>query len=202
MVRIAVFVSGGGTNLQSLIDAINEGYMDAEIALVISSKENAYGLERARIANIKAEYIKNQSLILSRLEEEGIDLIVLAGYLSIISEELINKYQNKIINIHPSLIPSFSGPGYYGLRVHKKVFERGVKVSGATVHFVSSEVDGGPIILQRAIDISDCKSPEEIQEKILINIEHKILKEAVKLFVENKLKVINERVEIYEKSID
>lgn len=202
MVRIAVFVSGGGTNLQSLINAINEGYMDAEIALVISSKENAYGLERARIANIKAEYIKDQSLILSRLEEEGIDLIVLAGYLSIISEELINKYQNKIINIHPSLIPSFSGPGYYGLRVHKKVFERGVKVSGATVHFVSSEVDGGPIILQRAIDISDCKSPEEIQEKILINIEHKILKEAVKLFVENKLKVINERVEIYEKSID
>ena len=202
MVRIAVFVSGGGTNLQSLIDAINEGYMDAEIALVISSKENAYGLERARIANIKAEYIKDQSLILSRLEEEGIDLIVLAGYLSIISEELINKYQNKIINIHPSLIPSFSGPGYYGLRVHKKVFERGVKVSGATVHFVSSEVDGGPIILQRAIDISDCKSPEEIQEKILINIEHKILKEAVKLFVENKLKVVNERVEIYEKSID
>ena len=202
MVWIAVFVSGGGTNLQSLIDAINEGYMDAEIALVISSKENAYGLERARIANIKAEYIKDQSLILSRLEEEGIDLIVLAGYLSIISEELINKYQNKIINIHPSLIPSFSGPGYYGLRVHKKVFERGVKVSGATVHFVSSEVDGGPIILQRAIDISDCKSPEEIQEKILINIEHKILKEAVKLFVENKLKVINERVEIYEKSID
>ena len=202
MVRIAVFVSGGGTNLQSLIDAINEGYMDAEIALVISSKENAYGLERARIANIKAEYIKDQSLIFSRLEEEGIDLIVLAGYLSIISEELINKYQNKIINIHPSLIPSFSGPGYYGLRVHKKVFERGVKVSGATVHFVSSEVDGGPIILQRAIDISDCKSPEEIQEKILINIEHKILKEAVKLFVENKLKVINERVEIYEKSID
>ena len=202
MVRIAVFVSGGGTNLQSLIDAINEGYMDAEIALVISSKENAYGLERARIANIKAEYIKDQSLILSRLEEEGIDLIVLAGYLSIISEELINKYQNKIINIHPSLIPSFSGPGYYGLRVHKKVFERGVKVSGATVHFVSSEVDGGPIILQRAIDISDCKSPEEIQEKILINIEHKILKEAVKLFVENKLKVINERVEIYEKSIE
>ena len=118
------------------------------------------------------------------------------------SDELINKYKNKIINIHPSLIPSFSGPGYYGLRVHKKVFERGVKVSGATVHFVSSEVDGGPIILQRAIDISDCKSPEEIQEKILINIEHKILKEAVKLFVENKLKVVNERVEIYEKSIN
>ena len=202
MVRIAVFVSGSGTNLQSLIDAVNEGYINAEISLVVSSKENAYGLERARNANIKAEYIKDQSLILKRLEEEEIDLIVLAGYLSIVGEELINKYKNKIINIHPSLIPSFSGPGYYGLRVHKKVFERGVKVSGATVHFVSSEVDGGPIILQRAIDISDCKSPEEIQEKILINIEHKILKEAVKLFVENKLNVINERVEIYEKSIN
>lgn len=202
MVRIAVFVSGSGTNLQSLIDAVNEGYINASISLVVSSKENAYGLERARKANIKAEYIKDQSLILKRLEEEEIDLIVLAGYLSIVGEELINKYKNKIINIHPSLIPSFSGPGYYGLRVHKKVFERGVKVSGATVHFVSSEVDGGPIILQRAIDISDCKSPEEIQEKILINIEHKILKEAVKLFVENKLKVVNERVEIYEKSIN
>lgn len=202
MVRIAVFVSGSGTNLQSLIDAVNEGYINAEISLVVSSKENAYGLERARKANIKAEFIKDQSIILKRLEEEKIDLIVLAGYLSIVGEELINKYKNKIINIHPSLIPSFSGPGYYGLRVHKKVFERGVKVSGATVHFVSSEVDGGPIILQRAIDISDCKSPEEIQEKILINIEHKILKEAVKLFVENKLEVVNERVEIYEKSID
>ena len=202
MVRIAVFVSGSGTNLQSLIDAVNEGYINASISLVVSSKENAYGLERARNANIKAEYIKDQSLILKRLEEEEIDLIVLAGYLSIVGEELINKYKNKIINIHPSLIPSFSGPGYYGLRVHKKVFERGVKVSGATVHFVSSEVDGGPIILQRAIDISDCKSPEEIQEKILINIEHKILKEAVKLFVENKLNVVNERVEIYEKSVN
>ena len=196
MVRIAVFVSGSGTNLQSLIDAVNEGYINASISLVVSSKENAYGLERARKANIKAEYIKDQSLILKRLEEEEIDLIVLAGYLSIVGEELINKYKNKIINIHPSLIPSFSGPGYYGLRVHKKVFERGVKVSGATVHFVSSEVDGGPIILQRAIDISDCKSPEEIQEKILINIEHKILKEAVALYCNNKLKVVNERVEI------
>ena len=202
MVRIAVFVSGSGTNLQSLIDAVNDGYINAEISLVVSSKENAYGLERARNANIKAEFIKDQSIILKRLEEEKIDLIVLAGYLSIVGEELINKYKNKIINIHPSLIPSFSGPGYYGLRVHKKVYERGVKVSGATVHFVSNEVDGGPIILQRAIDISDCKSPEEIQEKILINIEHKILKEAVKLFVENKLNVINERVEIYEKSVN
>ena len=175
MVRIAVFVSGGGTNLQSLIDAINEGYLDAEIALVISSKENAYGLERARIANIKAEYIKDQSLILSRLEEEGIDLIVLAGYLSIISEELINKYQNKIINIHPSLIPSFCGKGFYGLKVHEAALEYGVKVSGATVHFVNEIPDGGKIIMQKAVEIKDGDTPEVLQKRIMEEAEWKIL---------------------------
>ena len=123
-------------------------------------------------------------------------MIVLAGYLAIISEELINLYENKIINIHPSLIPSFSGPGFYGIHVHNAVYKRGVKVSGATVHFVSKEVDGGPIILQKSIDISSCNSPEEIQEKILLNIEHNLLVEAVKLFCDNKLKVENERVQI------
>lgn len=141
MVRIAVFVSGGGTNLQALIDAVKNNEINGEIALVISSKETAFGLERARNANIKAEFIKEEKIIIQRLKEEKIDLIVLAGYLSIVGEELVNLYKNKIINIHPSLIPSFSGPGYYGIRVHKKVFERGVKVSGATVHFVSNEVD-------------------------------------------------------------
>ncbi len=196
MVRIAVFVSGGGTNLQALIDAVKNNEINGEIALVISSKETAYGLERARNANIKAEFIKEEKIIIQRLKEEKIDLIVLAGYLSIVGEELVNLYKNKIINIHPSLIPSFSGPGYYGIRVHKKVFERGVKVSGATVHFVSNEVDGGPIILQEAIDISNASSPEEIQKLILENIEHKILKKAVGLFCDNKLKIENERVTI------
>ena len=196
MVRIAVLISGGGTNLQSLIDSVQNGYINGEIALVVSNRKKAYGLERARNANIKAEHIKDEELLIKRLEEEKIDLIVLAGYLAIVSENLIKRYENKIINIHPSLIPSFCGPGYYGLNVHNEVYKRGVKVSGATVHFVSAVVDGGPIILQEAIDINDCKSPEEIQEKILINIEHKILVKAIKLYCDNKLKIENERVMI------
>lgn len=196
MVNIAVFVSGGGTNLQALIDACKNNEISGNIKLVVSNRKKAYGLERARLAGIKAEWIKDEDMILQRLEEEQIDLIVLAGYLAIVSEKLINKFENKIINIHPSLIPSFCGAGYYGLHVHEACFKRGCKVSGATVHFVSAVVDGGPIILQRSIDISDCKTPEEIQEKILINIEHKILKEAVALYCDNKLKVENERVEI------
>ena len=121
---------------------------------------------------------------------------MLAGYLAIVGDELINEYENRIINIHPSLIPSFCGPGFYGLHVHEAAFKRGVKVAGATVHFVSPVVDGGPIILQKAIDVSDAKSPEEMQEKILLNIEHKILPEAVRLFCDGRLKVENERVEI------
>ena len=196
MVKIAVFVSGGGTNLQSLIDAVERKEINGEIKLVISNRMKAYGLERARLHNIKAECIKDQNLIIQRLKEEEIDLIVLAGYLAIISEELVALYKNKIINIHPSLIPSFCGPGMYGIHVHEKAFERGVKISGATVHFVNEEVDGGPIILQKSIDISTCKSPEEIQEKILLNVEHKLLLEAVKLYCENKIKVINGKVEI------
>ncbi|MCD7950146.1 MAG: phosphoribosylglycinamide formyltransferase [Erysipelotrichaceae bacterium] len=192
--RIAVLVSGGGTNLQSLIDHQDE--FNGEIVLVVSSRKKAYGLERARKANIKVEWIKDQKELLHRLQEERIDLIVLAGYLAIVSDEIIEAYKNKIINIHPSLIPSFCGPGYYGLHVHEEAFKRGVKVSGATVHFVSEVVDGGPIILQQAIDVSACRSPEEMQTLILDNIEHKILPEAVRLFCLDKLKVENERVEI------
>ena len=196
MVRIAVLISGSGTNLQALIDATKKKYIDGEIVLVVSNRLKAFGLQRASNANIKAECIKDEKLLIEKLKEEKVDLIVLAGYLAIISEELINLYENKIINIHPSLIPSFAGPGFYGIHVHEAVYKRGVKVSGATVHFVSKEVDGGPIIHQKSIDISSCKSPEEIQEKILLNIEHDLLVEAVKLYCENKLKVINERVEI------
>ena len=195
MVNIAVFISGGGTNLQTLIDSVQNKYIDnGEIKIVISSKESAYGLERARKANIKAEFIRDEDLIIKRLEEEKIDLIVLAGYLSIVSDRLVSLYENRIINIHPALIPSFCGPGYYGLHVHRAVLKRGVKVSGATVHFVSSVVDGGPIILQEAIDISNAKSPEDIQQMVLVNVEHKILPLAVKLYCENKLEVIDERV--------
>lgn len=196
MVRIAVFVSGSGTNLQSLIDACSRKEINGEIALVISNRKNAYGLERARLSNIKALWIKDEEIIINELEKNKIDLIVLAGYLAIVGDKLINLYKNKIINIHPSLIPSFCGPGFYGIHVHEHAFKRGVKISGATVHFVSNVVDGGSIILQESIDISDCKSPEEIQEKILINIEHKILVKAVQLYCDNKLQIIDERVMI------
>ena len=197
MVRIAVFVSGGGTNLQSLIDNINNNYIqNGKIVLVVSNRKKAYGLERARLASIKAECIKDEDILIKRLEEERVDLIVLAGYLAIVSERLISIYKNRIMNIHPSLIPSFCGPGFYGLHVHEHAFERGVKVAGATVHFVSNVVDGGPIILQKAIDVSEAKSPEEMQEMVLLNVEHSILPEAVKLYCEGKIKIENERVKI------
>ena len=194
MVRIAVLVSGGGTNLQALIDAALENKIDGEIVFVSSNRMKAYGLERARNAGIDAECIKDEALLISKLEEYKVDLIVLAGYLAILSSDFINKFENKIINIHPSLIPSFCGSGMYGIHVHEAAFARGVKVSGATVHFVSSVVDGGPIIMQRAIDISMCQSPEEIQQLILNNVEHKLLVEAVSLYCSNKVKVVNGRV--------
>ena len=196
MVRIAVFVSGGGTNLQSLIDESQKGTINGEIALVVSNRKKAYGLERARNAGIKAVCIKDDELLIKTLEEEKIDLIVLAGYLAIVSEKLINLYPNRIMNIHPSLIPSFCGPGYYGIHVHEEAFKRGVKVAGATVHFVSPVVDGGPIILQEAVDVSKATSPEEMQQIVLLNVEHKILPKAVKLFCDGKLIVKDERVEI------
>lgn len=194
MLNIAVLVSGGGTNLQALIDETQKGTINGKITLVVSNRKKAYGLERARQAGIHAEWIKDEDLLIQRLKEEKIDLIVLAGYLAIVSQKLIQLYPHRIINIHPSLIPSFCGPGFYGIHVHEHAFQRGVKVSGATVHFVSEVVDGGPIILQEAIDVSQAKTPEEMQEMILENIEHRILPEAVRLFCAGKLKVENERV--------
>lgn len=196
MVKIAVFVSGGGTNLQSLIDATQNGSINGEIVLVVSNRKNAYGLTRAMNAGIKAECIKDEKLLIQRLKEEGVELIVLAGYLAILSHEIISLYPNRIMNIHPSLIPSFCGPGFYGLHVHEHAFKRGVKVSGATVHFVSEVVDGGPIILQKAIDVSKAMSPEQMQSMILEQVEHMILPEAVRLYCDGRVKVVNERVEI------
>lgn len=195
MVKIAVFVSGGGTNLQSLIDATKNGDINGEIVLVVSNRKNAYGLERARNAGIKAECIKDDDLLIQRLQEEGVELIVLAGYLAIISDELIELYHNRIMNIHPSLIPAFCGPGFYGLHVHEHAFRRGVKISGATVHFVSGVVDGGPIILQESIDVSKARTPEEMQ-KIVLTVEHKLLPQAVQLYCDGKVKVEEERVKI------
>ncbi len=195
MLNIAVCVSGGGTDLQSIIDACEAGKINGQIRLVISNRKKAYGLERARLHGIQAEWIKDEDEILKRFEEEEIDVVVLAGYLAIVGDKLIEQYKNRIINIHPSLIPSFCGPGFYGMHVHEAVFKRGVKVSGATVHFVTGEVDGGPIILQRAVDISDLETPEDIQARVL-EIEHEILPEAVALYCEGRVSVENERVKI------
>ena len=195
MLNIAVCVSGGGTDLQSIIDACEAGKINGQIRLVISNRKKAYGLERARLHGIQAEWIKDEDEILKRFEEEKIDVVVLAGYLAIVGDKLIEQYKNRIINIHPSLIPSFCGPGFYGMHVHEAVFNRGVKVSGATVHFVTGEVDGGPIILQRAVDISDLETPEDIQARVL-EIEHEILPEAVALYCEGRVSVENERVKI------
>lgn len=195
MLNIAVCVSGGGTDLQSIIDACEAGKINGQIRLVISNRKKAYGLERARLHGIQAEWIKDEDVLLKRFEEEKIDVVVLAGYLAIVGDKLIEQYKNRIINIHPSLIPSFCGPGFYGMHVHEAVFKRGVKVSGATVHFVTGEVDGGPIILQRAVDISDLETPEDIQARVL-EIEHEILPEAVALYCEGRVSVENERVKI------
>lgn len=195
MLNIAVCVSGGGTDLQSIIDACEAGKINGQIRLVISNRKKAYGLERARLHGIQAEWIKDEDEILKRFDEEKINVVVLAGYLAIVGDKLIEKYKNRIINIHPSLIPSFCGPGFYGMHVHEAVFKRGVKVSGATVHFVTGEVDGGPIILQRAVDISDLETPEDIQARVL-EIEHEILPEAVALYCEGRVSVENERVKI------
>ena len=195
MLNIAVCVSGGGTDLQSIIDACEAGKINGQIRLVISNRKKAYGLERARLHGIQAEWIKDEDEILKRFEEEKIDVVVLAGYLAIVGDKLLAQYKNRIINIHPSLIPSFCGPGFYGMHVHEAVFKRGVKVSGATVHFVTGEVDGGPIILQRAVDISDLETLEDIQARVL-EIEHEILPEAVALYCEGRVSVENERVKI------
>ena len=195
MLKVAVFVSGGGTDLQSIIDACQNQEINAEIKLVVSSRKKAYGLERARLAGIQAEYIRDDDLLIQRLQEEEIELIVLAGYLAILTDVLIDAYPNKIINIHPSLIPAFCGPGHYGMHVHEKVLARGVKVTGATVHFVSKEVDGGPIILQETCNIDDLDNAEDIQKRVL-EIEHRILPKAVALYCDGKIIVENERAKV------
>lgn len=202
--KIAVLISGGGSNLQALINEIKVGGIPAEIALIISSKDKAYGLIRGKEAGIKSIAIDKKAFkdtkevaaeLILQLKEAEIDLVVLAGYLEVVPEELVQEYRHRIINIHPSLIPSFAGRGYYGERVHRAVYDSGVKLSGATVHFVNEEVDGGPIILQEAIKLDFNDTPKTIQEKVL-EVEHRLLPMAVKLFAEGRLRVVNNRVEI------
>lgn len=203
-VKIGVLISGGGTNLQALIDNIDNGNINGKISVVISNKDNAYGLKRAKNKGIASVYIDRKKFendidynreIIRTLEEHDVELVVLAGYLKILSKELINKYENRIINIHPSLIPSFCGKGFYGEKVHKAVLEYGVKITGATVHFVDYEADSGPIILQQAVIVNDDDTVESLQKRVL-DIEHKILVEAVSLFCEHKLKIEGRKVMI------
>lgn len=197
--RIAVLVSGGGTNLQALIDAqLRDELGGGEIVAVISSKAGAYALERGAKVGIpgyvlpRKEFASNQAMtvaLVELLKELRIDLVVLAGCMVIFTEELVNAYPNAIMNVHPALIPSFCGPGYYGLHVHEKALEYGVKLSGATVHFVSEECDGGPIIAQKAVEVRHDDTPEILQKRIMEQAEWKLLPEAVALFCQDRLYV-------------
>lgn len=202
-VRIAVLVSGGGTNLQALIDAVDKGDISGEIAAVLSDRENAYGLERARKHGIKAIYIERKQLaerLITELQKLNIELVVLAGFLSILDRELVKAYEGRIINIHPSLIPSFCGMGFYGERVHKAALEYGVKVSGATVHFVDEGTDSGPIILQEAVPVYFDDTAETLAARVL-QVEHRLLPAAVGLFCEGRLRIEGRKVNILKKEV-
>ncbi|MBO5319908.1 MAG: phosphoribosylglycinamide formyltransferase [Ruminococcus sp.] len=201
MKNIVVLVSGGGTNLQALIDAEKSGLIQGgKITCVISSKDGVYALERAKNNNIPArviprkEYPDSKSYseaILNALNEEKADLIVLAGFMTILDECVTKAYAYKIINVHPALIPSFCGEGFYGLKVHEKALEYGVKVSGATIHFVNEEADAGAIILQGTVDVQRDDTPEILQKRIMENVEWKLLPKAASLFCQDKIEIID-----------
>lgn len=199
MLKIAVLVSGGGTNLQAIIDSITSGLItNTKIELVISNKPSAYALERASRNQIEAKCLNPKDFtnreefnlaLLNTLDSYQVDLVVLAGYLVIVPELVIKKYTNRIINIHPSLIPSFCGTGYYGLKVHEGVLSRGNKVTGATVHFVDEGTDTGPIILQKAVEVQEDDTPEILQKRVMEQAEWHILPEAINLIANHKLKI-------------
>lgn len=199
MLNIAVLVSGGGTNLQALIDAQKSGIIkNGRIVRVISSREGAYALERAKQNGIETRVVARKSYqspaefdraLLAELKAANTDLVVLAGFLSILGDEVLNEYENRIINVHPSLIPSFCGPGYYGLHVHEEALKYGVKVTGATVHFVNKVVDGGAIIAQKAVEVKEEDTPETLQRRVMEQAEWVLLPRAVALFCEGKIKV-------------
>lgn len=201
MKNIVVLVSGGGTNLQALIDAQNSNLIkNGRITCVISSNPNAYALVRAKENNIDTDVIKRKdfdsfdeydSALTELIKSKNADLVVLAGFVTILGHKVISNYENKIINIHPALIPSFCGEGYYGLHVHEAALKKGVKLSGATVHFVNEECDGGPIIMQKAVEVHSGDTPEILQKRIMEQAEWKILPKAVSLFCEDKIEVKN-----------
>lgn len=206
MLKIAVFVSGGGTNLQALIDRQQtKGLGGGEITAVISSKKGAYALERAEKAGIKGYFVSGKGLSvdeysrkLDELLENEVkpDLIVLAGFLKIFSPDFCKKYSGRILNIHPSLIPSFCGDGMYGLHVHEAALAKGVKVTGATVHFVDAVTDGGPIVMQKAVEVLDDDTPEALQLRVMEQAEHILLPDAVTLFCQGRLEIKEGRVRI------
>jgi phosphoribosylglycinamide formyltransferase-1 len=208
MLRLAVLVSGGGSNLQAIIDQIEQNQLpNVKIDVVISNKPGVFALERAKKHGIPAEVLLKKDYpdkesfgeaLLAQLDSYKPDLIVLAGCLLIIPEQVIRSYRNRIINIHPSLIPSFCGDGYYGLKVHEAVLARGVKVTGATVHFVDEGCDTGPIILQKAVPVKKGDTPELLQLRIMKEAEWLILPEAIRLISENKIEIKNNLVEIKE----
>jgi len=199
--KIAVLVSGGGTDLQSVIDAVENKYIDCKIEMVIGSRDNIYALERAKKHNIdtfvvsRKEYGEESSNKILELTKGKVDLIVLAGFLAILDGEILKEFDNRIINIHPSLIPSFCGPGMYGLKVHEAVIKSGVKFSGCTVHFVNSEVDGGAILLQEVVPVYFEDDAETLQKRILEK-EHVILPKAIKLISEGKVEIIDGKARI------
>lgn len=206
MLKIAVLVSGGGTNLQAVIDAIDFGSIrNTEISVVISNNPGAYALERARARGIEAvcispkEYETRDAFndaFLERLNTYQVDLVVLAGFLVVIPEKMIAQYRNRIINIHPSLIPSFCGTGFYGLKVHEGVLERGVKVTGATVHFVDEGTDTGPIILQKAVEVEQGDTAKVLQQRVMEQAEWKILPQAIDMIATGRVSVVDGRVVI------
>ena len=197
LTRIAVLVSGGGTNLQALIDAKSAGALPSgEIVLVISSRADAYALERAKSAGIESAVCKTEDAILALITEKKIDLIILAGYMSILSADFTARFPQRIINIHPSLIPAFCGKGYYGLHVHEAVLQSGVKLTGATVHFVTADCDAGPIIAQKAVPVLEGDTPEILQRRVMEQCEWQLLPQAVALFCQDKIQIMGNKTRI------
>lgn len=204
MVKLGVLVSGGGTNLQAIIDAItNNEITGAEIAVVISNKENAYALERAAkygidtVALPKKEYPTKEAYDLALIEalrSRGVDYVIMAGFLVVVGSTFVEAFKNRVINVHPSLIPSFCGDGFYGLKVHQAALDYGVKITGATVHFVDVETDSGPIILQKAVAIEDHDTAETLQKKVMEQAEWVILPQAIQLLVDNKIEICGRNV--------
>lgn len=208
MKNIVVLVSGGGTNLQALIDSQKRGELkNGKITCVISSNPDAYALERAKANGITTEVIRRRDFdtfeaydnaLTELLQNKNADVVVLAGFMTILGKRVIKSFENKIINIHPALIPSFCGEGYYGLKVHEEALKKGVKVTGATAHFVNEICDGGPIIIQKAVEVKSGDTPEALQKRVMEQAEWIILPKAVSLFCEDKIKVIENKTEILE----